>query len=287
MLRGTIAFAAGGNPFGTQGAAAGNVPQTIAQQTAPFNGAANVAGVPTVASTVPVTLSAFGTGVTAGTTVALPVGMIGAPITPSNGIILGTTNGGFSWVPQTLASFNYTCTAANTWGIQGGAAAAAPFLAATQLGAFNVATVTGGSFCSFVSQPVTATAIVAVASGSVLGLATNWQAYNPQATQIRGTIPKINGLAFTSAMGKYNGWAVGNSGLVYMTSFAMTAVTNSINTPITTWTVVSGSAITSSVYLTTGFLNLYGITWCAPVAVLLCIYRTLRPCTPPSLARCP
>jgi hypothetical protein len=318
VLRGTIAFAAGGNPYGTQGSTA-TPPQLVLRATAPFNVAGtavatgggagsgtNTAGSPVPAGTTPVSLTAFNaptltsSGVVnlLATTTAtfaqspcpaaglcnLPVGMIGAPIVPAQGVILATTNGGFSWIAQTIASYTYGCTAANTWGLTFGffgyatpTTAIGYSVAASQNGAATGAPSSGGGYCSFVSQAtsqspqagiaVTAGGVGAVSAsnpvvpGSLAGLATNWQAYMPLATQASNTIPAINGLGFTSTLGKYNGWAVGDSGLVLKTSFAMTAVTNSVNAPVTSWTVVNGTAISSIVYASTGYANLYGITW--------------------------
>ena len=78
--------------------------------------------------------------------------------------------------------------------------------------------------------------------------------------QAAGTIPAINGLGFVMAGGQYLGWAVGDSGLVLRTSFAVASYAGAV-APLTRWSVVNGTAISSAVYLPSGFLNLYGITW--------------------------
>ena len=171
-LRGTVAFAAGGNPLWTEGS------------------------------------STTSTGAAVSTA---------ATVVPANGVIIGTSNGGFTWSVQNLPSYSYACSSAN------------------QL-ANGLCWNTG---------------------------ATTPAAYSPQGTALNGAIPVINSLAFLrQSSGAYMGWAVGNDGLVFVTSLSLPGATGGGRGIITSWTQAAmGAAFASMVQLPTGFQHLIGIVW--------------------------
>lgn len=131
VIRGTIAFAAGGNPFWATGwslAATGAVsPQTNT--------------------------------------------LVANPQLASTGLIVATTNGGFSWLVQNIGGFNITCT----------------------------------------TSDATATTATPAGTGKCVTTATGNPSFVPLATQATSTLPVINAVAFTQKGGMYYGWAVGNS----------------------------------------------------------------------------
>jgi len=169
VIRGTIAFAAGGNPFWATGwslAATGAVtPQTNTLVTNP-------------------------------------------QLAPT-GLIVATTNGGFSWLVQNIGGFNITCT----------------------------------------TSDATSTSATPAGTGKCVTTATGNPSFVPLATQATNTLPVINAVAFTQKGGMYYGWAVGNSGLVLSTTFTSANVSTSSFTPATTWTAVYIPAVlTTSSY---------------------------------------
>jgi len=189
VIKGTIAFAAGGNPFGTEGSTQGVLS--------------------TATSTTP-------TSVTPAT---LP--------TAANGIIIATVNGGFTWVVQTLSSYQYTCATANR---QAGVC--------------------------YVSGTTSISPVGTQANGAIPyinSIAFN-QAYAPGV---------VKGGSNGGNTGGITGWAVGNDGLVYTTSWNSTTAptTNTFVAP-TVWTVASmGASFINVVQLSTGSVNLMGIVW--------------------------
>jgi len=184
VLKGTVAFAVGGNPFGTDGTPALNT-----------------------------------------------------NVVASSGTIIATTNGGFSWVMQTLAGFTYTCPTAETSGTYSNTITAAT-LASGQITVKPAAVLANYSWC--------ATSVPA--------------AYTPAATQAANTIPYITGVAFTQTAGVYKGWAVGNRGAVYTTTFTPSSV--SPFQTATSWAFYSApAAFVNAVQLSSGWVNLYGIVW--------------------------
>ena len=265
-----MAFAAGGNPFGTQGAvSAAGLPTsssdgTPAQTVVAAAAAPQVGRVATPPATPGVTVP-LTTNAAAGTVPGIrsipfggttDLGNVGGELVATQGTIIATNNGGFSWVIQTVPSMNYTCSTTNVFGVVTVVATPPATLPTILTSAAWSALGSGGGFCSFAAY---------LGPGANTW---NWQAYQPQATMKQNTIPAINGLGFTSSLGNHNGWAVGDSGYIIQTAFKQNILVNSITQPMTTWSLVTGSAIgttdgTGSVYLSTGYLNLFGITWCA------------------------
>jgi len=323
VIKSTLAFAAGGNPYGTQGATGSTA--VLAAATAPITAvpfgvvavygaltaAANLPGFPASAygfqspaslvagSTVTVVANALPPGVSAaGAVLAVPqpatattsgvaaacAGIYGcvsnalgtaattltalnaatgatltgsnvmatAPIVPAGGVIIASFNGGFTWAIQTIGSYTYSCTAANTFG-----------MSYTVTGTNALQTVNAASTAvvpNIAGTPVTAAPLQVYGpcgffTGSTVA------AYSPLATQSGNTIPAINALAFTQLNSVYSGWAVGDSGLVLKASVSATIIatisTTASNNIITTWTPQLIAGISSG----SGFMNLYGISW--------------------------
>ena len=187
VLKGTVAFAVGGNPFGTDGTPSLNT-----------------------------------------------------NVVASSGTIIATTNGGFSWVTQTLAGFTYTCPTAYTTST-----------AATYANTITAATVSGTG--QITQKP-------AAAGSNIYSWCATTTAYAPAATQAANTIPYISGVAFTQTAGVYKGWAVGNRGAVYTTTFTPSAVSPFLTA--TSWVFYNApAAFVNAVQLSSGWVNLYGIVW--------------------------
>jgi len=189
VLKGTVAFAVGGNPFGTDG-----------------------------------TLS------------------LNANVIPAAGTIIATINGGFSWAQQTLAGFTYSCPATET--------ASGAYSNGITAIAVSVAGVLTTSPTAAASNP----------NWCYSTLATTPAAYSPVASMNTNNIPYIAGVAFTQKSGVYKGWAVGNRGAVYTTTFTPSAVTPFVTA--TSWTFFNGpAAFSNAVQQASGWVNLWGIVW--------------------------
>jgi len=334
VIKSTLAFAAGGNPYGTQGAVGSTAvlaTATVAASAVPFGVVALGPAVGTPASATQVNLgggvqyafqspAALATGTTvtvvqnslppglssggvaaavsaSNTAAAIAAGCAGvygctssvtgatlsgsnvmatAQIVPAGGIIVASFNGGFTWAMQTIAgSYTYSCTQVNQLGFSYAASATLP-LQAVNAASFNPA---GTAFSAGTPGSFAATAANAIQSFfGPCGFYTGGrvQPYNPVVSQSANTIPAINSLAFTQGSNNvplgttggnvafaYNGWAVGDSGLVLKTTVTPSTIasiaSSASSTVITTWTVYSIPAL--NVIGTGTFVNLYGILW--------------------------
>jgi len=282
VIKSTLAFAAGGNPYGTQGSvsatsttlAAASTPLpagiTVAGPAVPVGATVTQVAIPTTAgysfrgpgsatAGSPVILAANGGASATYTTVlATNTYMVTAPVVPAGGIVIASFNGGFTWAIQSIASYTYTCTNANSFGIT---------YSAQGVQSINTATTAVPT-----TTPLATVYPIYGPCGFFTGATV--QAYSPTATQAANTIPAINAMAFTQGSNNvaqgttgtnvayaYNGWAVGDSGMVLkatvMPSSIATIASTASNTIITTWNPVLIAGVSSG----SGFMNLYGIVW--------------------------
>ena len=164
-------------------------------------------------------------------------------VIPAAGTIIATPNGGFSWLQQTLGSFTYSCPSTETnSGVYSNGIAA---IAVSAGGVLTTPPVAAGS-----PNP----------NWCYSSLATTPAAYSPVASMSANNIPYIAGVAFTQQSGVYKGWAVGNRGTVYTTTFTPSTVTPFITA--TSWVFYNGpAAFSNAVQQASGWVNLWGIVW--------------------------